>query len=120
MSQPTETRVKLWEAINLYVVACGGKPDNRVYGNTARQAAVSAVELFIELERTEAQLERASRELSAKHGFTVAEVSQILRNFGIDPECGSCASIAFTGATTAPHTCKSELCEAAGLEVRGG
>lgn len=28
-----------------------------------------------------------------------------LRNSGIDTECGACMEVAFTGVTTAPHTC---------------
>lgn len=38
------TRVALWDAINRYVVACGGDPLRHVYGNTARQKAVAEVE----------------------------------------------------------------------------
>lgn len=37
-------RVALWDAINKYTVACRGKPDKYVYGNTTRMDAVSEVE----------------------------------------------------------------------------
>lgn len=30
----------------------------------------------------------------------------VLKNSGIDTGCASCMSVAFTGVTTAPHTCK--------------
>jgi len=36
-------QVPLWDAINRYVVACGGDPSKRVYGNTPRQTAVAEV-----------------------------------------------------------------------------
>src|ERR1700690_1965115 len=39
-----EKKVRLWEAINRYVVSCGGAPDKHVYGNTSRQRAVTDVE----------------------------------------------------------------------------
>jgi hypothetical protein len=41
---PIQKRVSLWEAINRYVVSCGGVPDKHVYGNTRRQRAVADVE----------------------------------------------------------------------------
>lgn len=54
MSAPVESRgedeavaarrVALWDAINRYVVACGGDPSRHVYGNTARMKAVAEVE----------------------------------------------------------------------------
>lgn len=34
----------LWNAINVYVVACNGDPAKHVYGNTPRQRAVADVE----------------------------------------------------------------------------
>lgn len=34
----------LWDAINKYVVACGGDPGKRVYGNVTRMEAVVEVE----------------------------------------------------------------------------
>ena len=37
-------RVALWDAINEYVVACGGDPSKHVYGNTRRMDAVCRVE----------------------------------------------------------------------------
>ena len=40
-----DDKVKLWEAINAYVVACGGDPSRHVYGNTPRMDAVSEVEV---------------------------------------------------------------------------
>lgn len=39
-----EQRVRLWDEINRYVVACGGDPSKHVYGNTPRMAAVAQVE----------------------------------------------------------------------------
>lgn len=38
-----EFQVALWDAINAYAATCGGDPGKRVYGNTPRQTAVSAV-----------------------------------------------------------------------------
>jgi len=35
--------VDLWDAINRYVVACGGDPASHVHGNTARMQAVADV-----------------------------------------------------------------------------
>ena len=40
----SEKKVSLWEAINRYVVTCGGNPGVAVYGNTHRQHAVADVE----------------------------------------------------------------------------
>jgi hypothetical protein len=40
-------RVRLWDAINAYVVSCGGDPDRQVYGNTRRQTAVAQVEQIV-------------------------------------------------------------------------
>jgi len=37
-------RIKLWDAINAYTIACGGNPGLRVYGNTSRMKAVAEVE----------------------------------------------------------------------------
>ena len=37
--------VRFWEAVNRYVVACGGNPSASLYGNLERQQAVNAVEL---------------------------------------------------------------------------
>lgn len=42
----------------------------------------------------------------APTSWSTPEVLQILRNVGVNVECGSCAEIAFTGATTNAHTCK--------------
>lgn len=36
--------VELWDAINRYVVTCGGDPSRHVYGNTPRMTAVSNIE----------------------------------------------------------------------------
>lgn len=41
MSHPNKA---LWDAINRYVISCGGNPDKHVYGNTRRMEAVTAVE----------------------------------------------------------------------------
>ena len=39
--------------------------------------------------------------------YTFGEVLKILSNMGINTECGSCMSVAFTGTSaTAEHTCK--------------
>jgi hypothetical protein len=38
-----EWQVPLWDAINRYVVACGGDPGKHVYGNTSRATAVADV-----------------------------------------------------------------------------
>jgi hypothetical protein len=43
-----DDRVKLWDAINAYVVACGGDPSRHVYGNTPRMNAVSEVERTVD------------------------------------------------------------------------
>lgn len=45
--QLTKIQVDLWDAINEYVVACGGRPDARVYGNSRRQLAVVEVERVV-------------------------------------------------------------------------
>jgi hypothetical protein len=37
----------LWDAINRYVVACGGDPSGAVYGNVPRQKAVAAIESIV-------------------------------------------------------------------------
>ena len=37
-------KIDLWDAIHRYVVACGGDPGRRSYGNAARMNAVSDVE----------------------------------------------------------------------------
>jgi hypothetical protein len=41
-----------------------------------------------------------------KHGFTIPEVLQVLKNLGHDVDCGACMEIAFTGSTTNEHTCE--------------
>lgn len=43
----TPSRVRLWDEINRYVVACGGDPSKHVYGNTPRQVAVAQVEKIV-------------------------------------------------------------------------
>ncbi len=42
-----ETQVPLWDAINRYVVACGGAPHTQTVGLVAREKAVVAVEQVI-------------------------------------------------------------------------
>lgn len=37
--------MRFWEAVNRYVVACGGNPSASVYGDLERQQALDAVEL---------------------------------------------------------------------------
>jgi hypothetical protein len=39
-----EQQERLWEAINAYVLSCGGRPNAGVYGATTRQKSVEAVE----------------------------------------------------------------------------
>lgn len=39
--------------------------------------------------------------------FTLQEVVQMFLNLGIEPKCGACMEIAFTGATTNYHTCET-------------
>lgn len=43
-----DDEVLLYEAINEYVVSCGGDPSRHVYGNTARQKAVSRINGIVE------------------------------------------------------------------------
>jgi len=38
--------------------------------------------------------------------FTDEEVVQILKNVGVDVDCGACMEVAFTGTTTNTHTCE--------------
>ncbi len=40
--------------------------------------------------------------------FTTEEVLVILDNVGIDTTCGECMSIAFTGTSSAAHTCSKQ------------
>jgi hypothetical protein len=40
-------RTELWDAINQYVVACGGDPSKHVYGNVPRMNAVEDVESIV-------------------------------------------------------------------------
>lgn len=47
MSAEMKRRVALWDTINEYVRTCGGDPSKRVYGNTARQTAVAAIERIV-------------------------------------------------------------------------
>lgn len=42
-----EHRALLWDAINQYAESCGGKPHERVYGNTRRQRCVAQIEALI-------------------------------------------------------------------------
>ena len=37
-------KTALWDAVNAYVVSCGGDPAKHVYGNTLRQLSVVSVE----------------------------------------------------------------------------
>lgn len=41
-------RIALWDAINAYVVTCGGDPSKYVLGNTSRMEAVARVERVVE------------------------------------------------------------------------
>lgn len=56
-------RVALWDAINAYVVSCGGDPSRHVYGNTTRMRAVSDVESAVDEEVSASRNERALREV---------------------------------------------------------
>jgi hypothetical protein len=38
--------------------------------------------------------------------FPLADVVKVLRNHGVDTECGACMEVAFTSVTTNAHTCK--------------
>lgn len=42
-----QRRVALWDAINRYVITCGGDPSKHVYGNTPRMNAVVEVERVV-------------------------------------------------------------------------
>ncbi len=56
-------QVPLWDAINRYVVTCGGAPDKHVYGNTSRQNAVVEVcNVVREAERVAAEVAIANEE----------------------------------------------------------
>jgi hypothetical protein len=51
------------------------------------------------------------RELDRKPSppiFTIDEVMMMFRNLGLDVECGTCMSIAFTGYGTGEHTCQKK------------
>ena len=39
--------------------------------------------------------------------YSETEVLNILKNSGVDVDCGACMEVAFTGGTLAQHTCKS-------------
>lgn len=39
-----DQRNRLWDEINKYIMACGGRPDQYIYGNRARMKAVAAIE----------------------------------------------------------------------------
>ena len=41
--------------------------------------------------------------------FTDGEVIAMLRNVGVDVNCGACMEVAFTGVTTNAHTCQQQL-----------
>jgi hypothetical protein len=40
--------------------------------------------------------------------FTIPDVLQVLKNLGIDVECGACMETAFTNLTTHQHTCQRD------------
>jgi len=42
-----EHKIKLWEAIQKYVRACGGDPEKHVYGNTGRMDSVTEIEQLV-------------------------------------------------------------------------
>ena len=53
-------QVPLWDAINRYVVSCGGDPSKHVNGNTPRMEAVVEVNSIVRRESsTSAKLEEA-------------------------------------------------------------
>lgn len=49
--------------------------------------------------------------------FTDGEVIAMLRNVGVDVDCGACMEVAFTGVTTNAHTCQSLAGNPATTEV---
>ena len=51
-----EWRVKLWDAVNRYVVACGGDPSKHAYGNVPRMNAVGDVERIVAHAASEDQI----------------------------------------------------------------
>jgi hypothetical protein len=65
-----EWQVPLWDAINRYVVACGGDPGKRVLGNTSRHTAVADVNGVVRM-----ATERG--EVQAAHGKAL--LSEVLR-----------------------------------------
>jgi hypothetical protein len=65
-----QEKVALWDAINQYVVSCGGDPSTHVYGNTTRMRAVVTVESIVggiasaaEYEEREACAQAADEEI---------------------------------------------------------
>lgn len=68
-----EERVKLWDAVNEYVIACGGDPGKHVYGNTPRAAAVVGVENAVRAaERT--AYERSAKLVRRAHGVLAKDI----------------------------------------------
>ncbi len=47
--------------------------------------------------------------------FTDGEVISMLRNSGVDVDCGACMEVAFTGATTNVHSCAQRTTEKAAV-----
>lgn len=87
-----------------------GTPDFR----TCEDCLMQIADLKAQLAQAEARV--------AEKSFSAANVMQILRNSGVDVECGACAEVAFIGATTNKHTCtdrdtKEELRDRIGQAV---
>lgn len=49
--------------------------------------------------------------------YRLSDVLLILRNAGIDTECGACAEVAFTGLTQAAHSCQAGIAAAADVSI---
>ena len=63
-------QVPLWDAINRYVVACGGDPEKAVYGNTSRMKAVVDVNTAV---RSASDNMRVNWDAVKNHVSTIAE-----------------------------------------------
>lgn len=73
--------LELWDAINAYAIACGGDPSQNVYGNTARQDAVNAIEAAVDKIAADAAT-HWRREYQAEAN----ENAQIRQALGVDGE----------------------------------
>lgn len=57
----------------------------------------------------EAKLDRAMAEVTRLKTDSDELVAAVLKNFGVDTDCGACMEIGYTGVTTNQHTCKREV-----------